>query len=615
MENIHHVDVRELYSNVQTMYEVAKYGKKLCNEGKKEEVQELLKDMNVVVGMIEAILALDEGHLLPLAIACCKNMLYSIEQFLQNPEKRCRIYNLEIMNMAQNIKDIVIKQYDIMNNKNDIQGNRDKILNRAIRMHDMVEQNKKKKFKYKVSIVLVGYNKLKYTKAAVESIYKYTDFAKGDIELITVNNGSSDGTREYFETLPNEKKINYKYNILGASLLTEIYEGEYVVGFSNDVVATPNWLDNLLACIESDKNIITVVPTCQDYAISCEQGIKVDYENTFDDLNKMEEFAIGYNKTNPCLWEERPILMPFVNLSRRELMEVDLIDSSYTQGQFIDDDISTVYRRSGWKQILAKDTFMHHFGSVTLGDNKNAANMNAFVNMRKVYCDKWGIDPWGSRGQLSCCKVAFDCCTQQSKDKILWIDPLFGYDFLNLKNRYKKDNLEIRLAKAIVTNAKYQKDAEAYFSEVIVDRDIANALINDHNKYNIIAMSRYINEILNSNLMENMVVLYKHLARGGYLLLPVKNLSSATNIYNFVSMGDSNKVYFDIENYNKVNVEQFINRLKLEIPNISYKVIKVQNNIELVDKIASLIENMGLSVTENVYDTLRMEMAWILIRA
>ena len=43
---------------------------------------------------------------------------------------------------------------------------------------------------------------------------------------------------------------------------------------------------------------------------------------------------------------------------RRELFEVDIHDPSYIQAQFIDDDVSTVYRRSGWKQILAKDTFM-----------------------------------------------------------------------------------------------------------------------------------------------------------------------------------------------------------------------------------------------------------------
>lgn len=58
--------------------------------------------------------------------------------------------------------------------------------------------------------------------------------------------------------------------------------------------------------------------------------------------------------------------------------------------------------------------------------------------------------------------------------------------------------------------------------------------------------------------MKNVVALYNHLAYKGYLLLPVRNFSSATNIYNFVSMGNHDQVYFDIENYNKVDIEIFI---------------------------------------------------------
>lgn len=101
----------------------------------------------------------------------------------------------------------------------------------------------------------------------------------------------------------------------------------------------------------------------------------------------MEEFVQNYNKSNSRLWEERSLFMPFVSIMRLELFEVDKHDSSYTQAQFIDD-VSTIYRRSGWKQILAKDTIMHHFGSVTLGDTNDVMNSDAFVNMRKVYFDK-----------------------------------------------------------------------------------------------------------------------------------------------------------------------------------------------------------------------------------
>ena len=147
-------------------------------------------------------------------------------------------------------------------------------------------------YPYDVSIVLCAYNKLEYTKAAIESIFAHTDFSSGRVELITINNGSDDGTREYFESLPHTKKINLKYNILSFNAAQYIVEGRYYVGYANDVIATPHWLDHLYTSIESDSYIAQVVPTCNEEGVSNDQGIAVSYPNRFDGLNEMKEVAI-----------------------------------------------------------------------------------------------------------------------------------------------------------------------------------------------------------------------------------------------------------------------------------------------------------------------------------
>ena len=61
----------------------------------------------------------------------------------------------------------------------------------------------------KLSIITLTYNKLKYTKKYVESLFKYTK----DFELIIVDNGSTDGTREYLQSLNNVKLIFNDENI------------------------------------------------------------------------------------------------------------------------------------------------------------------------------------------------------------------------------------------------------------------------------------------------------------------------------------------------------------------------------------------------------------------
>ena len=136
------IDVEKLYNHVQTIYEAAEYGKKLCQEDKAEDVKALLRDLNVLVDMVQAMLAQDKGHLLPLAIVCCKNIRYSIEQFDNDIQNRYRIFNMEIINMAWNLNSIVHKQYDILNNKDNTRRNQSEILDRAIKMHDMVKKIK-----------------------------------------------------------------------------------------------------------------------------------------------------------------------------------------------------------------------------------------------------------------------------------------------------------------------------------------------------------------------------------------------------------------------------------------------------------------------------------------
>ncbi len=63
----------------------------------------------------------------------------------------------------------------------------------------------------KTSIIILTYNELELTKKCLASIERYTD--KDKIELIIVDNGSSDGTREYISNLPDVKVILNEKNL------------------------------------------------------------------------------------------------------------------------------------------------------------------------------------------------------------------------------------------------------------------------------------------------------------------------------------------------------------------------------------------------------------------
>ncbi len=238
----------------------------------------------------------------------------------------------------------------------------------------------------KVSVVILAYNQLPYTRLCIDSLYIYSSHI--GFELITVNNGSTDGTREYFDSLPNEKKINFDENVgiekaINAAL--DIAEGEYFALVNNDIILTENWLDNLIKVLESDPKIGAVVPTCN--ATLNDQLTCAKYYNT----TELQEFASSFNKSNFRKWEERLTLTMYLVLFRTiELKELGGLDLAYCPAGFDDDDLSFRYRRSGYKIIYTSDTYVHHYSGMTLRDTySNTTHMNKNL---QYFISKFGVN-------------------------------------------------------------------------------------------------------------------------------------------------------------------------------------------------------------------------------
>ena len=105
-----------------------------------------------------------------------------------------------------------------------------------------------------VSIIILTFNQLKYTKECVESIRKHTPEPH---EIIFVDNGSTDGTGKWLKKLvknnSNYKLIENKKNLgfsKGCNQGIEASSGEYILLLNNDVVVTENWLAGMLECLK-----------------------------------------------------------------------------------------------------------------------------------------------------------------------------------------------------------------------------------------------------------------------------------------------------------------------------------------------------------------------------
>lgn len=322
----------------------------------------------------------------------------------------------------------------------------------------------------KVSIVVLAYNHLDYTKLCIESLLKYT--LNIDYELIVVNNGSTDETKEYFESLTSIKKINLNDNIGfcgGFNSGFEVCEGEYIIAVSNDLILTPRWANNLLSCIESDEKIGMVVPAC-NYS-SYMQSVKCNYNS----LDELIQFAENYNVSNPLKWEERLRLIGYTFIIKRDLLEqVGWLDENLN-GAFDDDDLSFRVRRKGYKLIFARDTFVHHYGAVTV--KQDYKNNNLLLINREKFIEKYNLDSWEATGVNLNILNRISSSKYQNEINILGINPLCGGTLLQIRNKFKAENMQNVNLFAFIEDERYRTDLMTICSEV----GIGN--INDINVY------------------------------------------------------------------------------------------------------------------------------------
>ncbi|WP_273226425.1 glycosyltransferase [Geosporobacter ferrireducens] len=241
----------------------------------------------------------------------------------------------------------------------------------------------------KTSIVLLTFNQLSYTKLCIDSIRKYTD--EGTYEIIVVDNHSTDGTVEWLKEQKDIRAVFNNENLgfpKGCNQGIKIAQGDSILLLNNDVIVTPNWLSNLSTCLYSAEDIGAVgavTNSCSNY-----QTIPIPYKT----IAEIVPFAQKNNISNSALWEERSRLIGFCLLIKREVVEkIGLLDEQFSPGNFEDDDYCYRIRKAGYRLMLCKDAFIHHFGSASFSKNRQEFGDILSVN-RKKFIDKWGFDPW-----------------------------------------------------------------------------------------------------------------------------------------------------------------------------------------------------------------------------
>ena len=226
----------------------------------------------------------------------------------------------------------------------------------------------------KVSIVIPVLNKLHFTKQCLADIFST---AYDDLEIIVIDNGSSDGTNEFIRNLSKITLISNEENLGCAKSWNQGVRrssGDWIVILNNDVRLPSNWLINLINKAKQES-IDVLSPGIREGVLN------YDFECYAE--NYMSRMGKAYRNWTPngaCF-----------AVSKSVFKNVGFFDENFEIGQYEDADFFRRCKSAKLKMGNSGCSFIHHFGSTTQNIITNNGSANYAKKNQQYHRNKWKI--------------------------------------------------------------------------------------------------------------------------------------------------------------------------------------------------------------------------------
>jgi len=298
------------------------------------------------------------------------------------------------------------------------------------KFNDIVQSDSKPVGKPQVSIIIPLYNASALTRACLAAIDEHT--AKHTIELILIDNASTDETPQLLQTLPSIVKIIRNKKNLGFARACNqgamAARGEFLLFLNNDTKVTNGWLDPLLKTIRQPR---TGVVGCKllypDDRIQ-HAGISL--------INGIPDHPYRYEKADhpaTCSVTEMDMVTGACFLIPRELfINLRGFDEIYKNG-VEDVDLCLRVRQAGYRIIYQPETIIYHHEGQSAGRfNHVKDNLSIFLKRWQNSFDKNGRFNVSTKTRLMPSQKSI---VVDSRPCIVWEGSQFVYHSLALVNR------------------------------------------------------------------------------------------------------------------------------------------------------------------------------------
>ncbi|GAB3758231.1 glycosyltransferase family 2 protein [Ramlibacter monticola] len=210
------------------------------------------------------------------------------------------------------------------------------------------------------AITFACYNQVGYTRQCVDSLVRHGyDLGR----VVAVDNGSSDETRDYLQTLPLGGRILNRQN-LGCGVAWNqgvlAFQAEWSVVMNNDVVVSAGWLENLIAAAEA-RGAKVVSPGLVEGALD------YDFDAFAADASKrLREVARVGARHAVCMAVHRSVWD-----------RVGFFQATPSLWGYEDTLFFHTLERAGIPTAIVGASWLHHYGSVTVSAMKQERGLSA----------------------------------------------------------------------------------------------------------------------------------------------------------------------------------------------------------------------------------------------
>lgn len=244
----------------------------------------------------------------------------------------------------------------------------------------------------RVTLVMCLYNQLPLTRACLESLRATTE----PFRLVVIDNGSTDGTREFFRRFDAPAPLRFMESASNDSVIASLnrawreVETEYLCLLHNDTeMLEPEWLARLLAVLHEPG-----------MGMSGLYGVKrVRRNGRFVGRTIVHSFAEGPTVRPP--WEEVAVIDAVCMCLSRELMEsLGGLDEAYGFYHGYDKDLSFAVRETGHRCAVVHAPFHHRGGGTrTEAFARNPERERRDLRLRNIAAERF-LAKW--RHRLPC---------------------------------------------------------------------------------------------------------------------------------------------------------------------------------------------------------------------